>query len=136
MTTMTRTQEMSWWYWLATGLLLAGALAGCPLGFAPAIGLTVVQTLHYLAREGSVKAFPVQVRIGYLLWMLAGLWGPLGFFHWIQLAGTAASVLVDYCPMARMLSLLPWNRRSPLTVRLVWWTFLRPPVRGSILDAV
>jgi len=134
MNMMTRTQEMSWWYWPATGLLLAGALADCPLGFAPAIGLTVVQTLHYLAREGSVTAFPVQVRIGYLLWMLAGLWEPLGFFHWIQLAGTTASVLVDYCPMARMLSLLPWNRRSPLTLRSVLWTFLRPPVRGSILD--
>ncbi|MGE5154984.1 MAG: hypothetical protein ACM3ST_13335 [Bdellovibrio bacteriovorus] len=132
---MTRVTEIAWWYWLVTGLLLAAALAGCPLGFAPALGVTAVQTLHYLLREGSPKAFPVQVRTGYLLWMLAGLWQPLGFFHWIQLAGTTTAVLVDYCPMARLLSLLPWNRRSPLNVRLVAWTFLRPPVRGSILDA-
>lgn len=133
---MTRMNEIAWWYWLVTGVLLAGALAGYPLGFAPAIGLVLLQILHFRLREGSLTAFPVQVRVGYLLWMLAGLWAPLGFFHWIQLAGTSAAVLVDYCPMARMLSLLPWNRRQPFSLRLVVRTFLRPPVRGSILDAV
>ncbi|MEJ2325437.1 MAG: hypothetical protein P8Y25_00900 [Chromatiaceae bacterium] len=133
---MSHLRTIAWWYWLVTGVLLAGALTGCPLGFAPPIGLTLVHTLHFVRREGSMKAFPVQVRIGYLLWMLAGLWAPLGFFHWIQLSGTTAAVLVDYCPMARMVSLLPWNRRSPLTWRLVVRTFLQPPVRGSILSAV
>jgi len=60
---------------------------------------------------------------------------PLGFLHWIQLAGTTAMVLVDYCPGARLVSLMPWNRRVPLTLGLVVRTFVRPPVRGSILDA-
>jgi hypothetical protein len=133
---MSRLREIAWWYWLVTGLLLGAALAGWPLGFAPPIALTLVHTLHLLGRERTLQAFPVQVRIGYLLWMLAGLWAPLGFFHWIQLAGTSAAVLIDYCPMARMVSLLPWNRRSPLTWRLVVRTFLQPPVRGSILGAV
>jgi len=59
----------------------------------------------------------------------------LGFLHWIQLAGTTAMVLVDYCPGARLVSLMPWNRRVPLTLGLVVRTFVRPPVRGSILDA-
>ncbi len=133
---MNRVQELSWWYWLATGVLLGGALWACPLGVAPVIGLTLVQTLHYLAREGSFKAFPVQVRLGYLVLLLAGLWGPLGFVHWMQLVGTAAVVLVDYCPLARLLSLMPWNRRTALNLALVIRTFLRPPVRGSILDAM
>jgi hypothetical protein len=35
-----------------------------------------------------------------------------------------------------MLSLLPWNRRSPLSMRRLLKTFLHPPVRGRILDAV
>jgi hypothetical protein len=34
------------------------------------------------------------------------------------------------------LSLLPWNRRQPLTVGLVRRTFLSAPVRGSIVDAL
>jgi hypothetical protein len=116
--------------------LVTGTLAGGRLGFAPPIVLTLVHTLHFLRREGTVKAFPVQVRIGYLLWMLAGLWGSLGFFYWILLAGTGASVLADYCLMARIVSLLPWYRRAPLTWRLVVRTFRRPPVPGSILGAV
>ncbi len=132
---MNRIQRVSWWYWLANGVLLAAGLSGCPLGMAPAIGLAAVQVLHFGVRERSPRAFPVQVRIGYLVWMLAGLWSPLAFFHWIQLAGTAMAVLLDYCPMARMLSLLPWNRRRPLTWRLVASTFIQPPVRGSILSA-
>jgi hypothetical protein len=115
---------------------LAGALLGCPLGLMATIGLTVVQTLNFLVREGSFKAFPVQVRLGYLLLLLAGLFQPLGLVHWIQFAGTIAVVLVDYCPLARLLSQMPWNRRTTLSLALVTLTFLRPPVRGSILDAV
>jgi len=132
---MNRVRELFWWYWLVTGVLLAAALWGWPLGSTPVLGLTVVQTLHFRLREGSIRAFPGQVRIGYLAWMLAGSWQPLGFFLWIQLAGTTAMVLFDYCPMARVVSLLPWNRSTPLSLHLVVRTFLRPPVRGSILDA-
>ncbi len=123
-------------YWLATGLLLAAALSPLPPGFTPVIVLSLIQILHFLARSGGPAAFPVQVRTGYLLWLLAGLWAPLGFFHWIQLVGTFASVTVDYCPMARLVSLLPWNRRHPLSLHRVIRTFLHPPVRGSILDVV
>ena len=45
-------------------------------------------------------------------------------------------VLVGYCPLARMLSLLPWNRRQPLSVALVRRTFLSAPVSGSIVEAM
>lgn len=130
-----RMQTIEWWYWLATGLLLAAALSPRPPGFVPVIGLTLLHNLHFLMRADGRLTFPVQVRIGYLLWMLTGLWSPLGFFHWIQLAGTFAAVTVDYCPMARLVSLMPWHRHEPLTLRLVLRTFLRAPVAGSILDA-
>jgi hypothetical protein len=130
---MSRFNQLSWWYWLATDLLLGAALWGGGPGFAPVVGLTLLQTLHYRVREGSWSAFPVQVRVGYLLWLLAGLWPPLSWFHWIQLAGTTAMVLADYCPLARMVSLLPWNRRAPLSPRLVWRTFTSPPIH-SIRD--
>jgi hypothetical protein len=54
----------------------------------------------------------------------------------VQLVGTWAMVLVGYCPLARALSLLPWNRRQPLSADLVRRTFLSPPVRGSIVEAM
>jgi hypothetical protein len=132
---MKRFNDLSWWYWTATALLLAGSLAGCPLGLTPVVALVLVQVAHFTLRTGEPTSFPVQVRLGYLAMLLAGLWGPLGFFHWIQMAGTLAAITVDYCLMARMVSLLPWNRSAPIDGRLIRRTFFSRPVAGSILSA-
>ena len=51
--------------------------------------------------------------------LLAGLWPPLSFLHWIQLIGTTARVTTGYCLLARLLSLLPWNRSEKLSGRLI-----------------
>jgi hypothetical protein len=134
--TMFLNREMHWWYWAATDVLLIGGLSDCPLGFWPVIGLTVVQVLHYFGREGSLSAFPVQVRLGYLGLLLLGQWDVFYFVYWVQLAGTTAMVLVDYCALARFLSLMPWNRREPLSLSLVLRTFLSPPVKGNILQGL
>jgi hypothetical protein len=131
---MNRFREMDWWYWLVTDGLLIGHLAGWRWGVYPAIALTVIQAAHYLHQEHRIAAFPVQVRLGYLLLLVLGTFSPLGFIHWIQLAGTTAVVTVGYCPLARVLVLMPWNRSGPLTTTLVWHTITLPPVSGSILD--
>jgi len=131
---MNRFKEMDWWYWLVTDALLIGCLADWRWGALPVIALTVIQAVHYLHRERRIMAFPVQVRLGYLLLLVLGTIPPLGFIHWIQLAGTTAVVTVGYCPLARILALMPWNRRRPLTAMLVWNTIVSPPVAGSILD--
>jgi len=81
------------------------------------------------AREGELAAFPVQVRAAYLALLVAGLYPPLGFIHWVQLVGTWAMVLVGYCPLARALSLLPWNRSQPLSAALVRRTFVSAGAR-------
>jgi hypothetical protein len=96
----------------------------------------VAQAAHFLLREGRPSAFPVQVRVGYLGLLLAGQWDPLYFVYWVQLVGTTAMVAFDYCPLARALSLMPWNRQQPLSARLVLRTFLAPPVKGSILQGL
>jgi hypothetical protein len=54
----------------------------------------------------------------------------------MQLAGTSALLAFDYCPLARTLALMPWNRRVPLSGRLVLRVFLTPPVPGSALALV
>ncbi len=133
---MTRLRDIKWWYWLVTAILLVGAVAGHRAAIAAAIALTAVQLVHFAARERAPTAFPVQVRAAYLALLVAGLIPPLGFIHWVQLVGTWAMVLVGYCPLARALSLLPWNRRQPLSAALVRRTFLSPPVRGSIVAAM
>jgi hypothetical protein len=133
---MNRTQQTSWLYWAVTDALLIAAVLGWEAGFAAVIGLTAIQVVHFMLRERSASSFPVQVRVGYLALLLAGQWGPLYFIYFIQIIGTTAMVLFDYCPLARFLSLMPWNRREPFSMDLVKRTVLSPPVRGNILQGL
>ena len=74
----------------------------------------------------------MQVRLAYLAMLAAGLWEPLRVLHWIQFLGTAAFVLTGYCLLARVLSLMPWNRAEPLSAALVARTFFSPPTWGDV----
>jgi hypothetical protein len=127
-------RSIAWWYWLITvGLLMAG-IAGWTVGFTLAIGLTVVQMIHFALRNRSLRSFPVQVRFGYLLLLLLALPHHLQWIYWIPMIGTWAQVLFGYCAMARMVSLLPWNRTGKFSFSLLKQTFLSVPVRGNILQ--
>ncbi len=128
--------DLGWRYWAATVPLLAARFGGWEPALPLALTLTAVQLLHFRIRTGDARSFPVQVRAAYLGLLIAGTWPPLAFLHAIQLVGTTAMVTVGYCPLARCVSLLPWNRRQPLTLALVKRTFLSAPVRGSILAAI
>jgi hypothetical protein len=86
--------------------------------------LCAVQIGHVIWLTRGVTAFPVQVRVAYLAMLISGLWGPLQWIHWVQLAGTTARVLVGYCLLARTLSLAPWNRWQPVSFALIRRTFL------------
>lgn len=132
---MHRLRHSSWWWWLATGGALAAHLAGWAPGLPVAMALTALRGIELTVRERSATAFPVQVRIGYLAILAAGSWPPLVFLHYLQLAGTIALLVFDYCPLARIVSLLPWNRRGPLTLALVRRTFFSRPVQGSVQHA-
>ena len=131
---MVNYQETSWQYWFVTATLLTAGVAGYPIGFLLAIGLTVVQLIHFAIREGSVSAFPVQVRFWYLVLLLVALPEPVQILYWVPAVGTWAQVIFGYCAMARMVSLLPWNRSEGLSFGLVKKTFFSRPVRGNILQ--
>lgn len=120
---MTTIHDLSWWYWFLTAGLLGAGLFGWPSGVFLAMVLCAVQIAHVIRLTRDVTAFPVQVRVAYLAMLNAGLWEPIQWIHWIQLAGTTARVLVGYCLLARMLSLAPWNRWQPLTFALIKRTF-------------
>lgn len=129
-------RSISWWYWLATVGLLTAGVSGWPAGFAFAIGLTVIQLIHFSMRERSLIAFPIQVRLAYLLLLLIALPENLQWLYWIPTIGTWAQVLFGYCAMARAVSLLPWNRKQPFSFALLEQTFLSAPVRGNILQGL
>jgi hypothetical protein len=127
-----RFPDVAWWYWAALVALLA-AKPLWPAAALAAVGLGVVQAVHFYAREERIGALQVQVRLAFLALLLAGLWAPFAFLHWLMLAGTTARVAFDYCPLARTLALTPWNRTRPLTLGLVRRAYFTPPVAGSIL---
>lgn len=127
-------RESSWWYWLVTVLFLTAGVAGWAEGFLFAIGMTVIQIVHYGTQQGSLSAFPLQVRLGYLLLLLAALPEALRWLFWIPMIGTWAQILFGYCTMARFVSLMPWNRAEPLSLGLLKRTFLSAPVRGSVMQ--
>jgi hypothetical protein len=114
-------------YWAATAALLALALAGVSGALVAVLALTVVQAAHMLRIHGRLAAPAVQTRVAYFVLLAAGLWPPLALVHWLQLAGTAAAVTVDYCPMARALSLAPWNRRGAPSLADIAAAFFTPP---------
>jgi hypothetical protein len=128
-------RALSWWYWLAIVACLTAGVSGWPTGFLFAIGLAALQLVHFIVRERSIAAFPIQVRLGFLLALLLFISLPetLHWLFWLPTIGTWTTVLFGYCPMARIVSLLPWNRREAFSLGLFKRTFISAPVRGSIL---
>jgi hypothetical protein len=123
-------------YWQITALLLAAHFAGWSAGLPLAMALTLLQVGHFGWYRRDLLAFEVQVRAGYLGFLLAGTLPGCWPLHVIQFVGVNAFVVAEYCLMARLLALAPWNRSRPLTAALLRLALLSPPVRGSIVDAV
>ena len=126
-------RDVAWWYWLASWALIVSGLAGWKAGFYLVIGLSFFQIIHYAVWEKSAVSFPVQVRIVFFIFTLLALLKPLHFLYFIPAVGLAARVLVNYCFMARAVSLLPWNRSEPLSLELIRRRIFTPPVDGSVL---
>ena len=131
---MLEVKDIGWWYWLVTVCLLSAALLGWVDGFLWATALTAFQIVFYLVRENKISAFPVQVRIGYLLLLLIALPEPMQLIYWIPVIGTWAQVIFGYCTMARLVSMMPWNSSEPFSLLSVKKVFLTPPIRGSVLQ--
>jgi len=133
---MIRYRELSWWYWTGTALLLVAGLAGRRDALVLVSVVSVVHLLHFGIRNRSLAAFPVQVRLAYAgLTLAAQVDATQGLFVALT-AGTLALVLFGYCPLARMLSLMPWNRQAPLSWALVLYTAMAAPTRGSFSEEI
>lgn len=129
-------KQLNWWYWFITACLLTAGLAGHQIGFILTIGLSVLQLIHFVLREQSLTAFPVQIRFCFLMLVLVIYIEPLQIVYWLPAVGTWARSIFGYCLMARLLSLLPWNRHDPFSLALAKKAFFSRPVRGSILQGL
>lgn len=128
--------NLIWWYWAATTILLTGVVAGNAQSLQAVIALNAVQVVHFIFREKSLIAFPVQVRITYFGLLFLAQAPFMFWIFWWQLIGTSAMVLFEYCFLARCLSLLPWNKKAIYSLELIKHTFLSPPVKGNVLQGL
>lgn len=126
-------KDPSWWHWALTAPLLAADIAGITYAIEAAIVLCAVMCAYYFLRIGALKPFPVQIRLAYLTWLIGGFIPGFFWMHWIALVGTSAMVTVGYCPLNRMLNLLPFNRNEPLTRALVWRVVVTAPCAGGLV---
>jgi hypothetical protein len=129
-------RKISWWVWAITALCLAAGLKGHAVGFVAAIFISVAQTVVVYLAEAAIFTFPVQVRLAYTGLLIVCQVPSLSWLYWVPTMGTFALVLFGYCLMARILSLLPGNRTEPLSLDLIWRTFITPPVPGNILHGL
>ncbi len=120
-------------WWLAIGVALVAGVLGAPGALVAAIGVTAVHCVHLRAQGHTLRGLPLQVRAVFLALLVAGTWPAFAFVHVLQCGGILGSVVFDYCLLARLLALAPWNRREPFSWPLVRWTLLTPPGPGSIL---
>ena len=130
------TKDMSWWYWLASSACLWVTLSIHPDAYQWALLLGLVQLVHYRFIEGSIKRFPVQIRLAYVIYLLFAMPENLQWILWLPAIGSVARVVFGYCLLARLLALLPLNREVPLSWQYVLNTFFTRPVRGNILQGL
>jgi hypothetical protein len=124
-------RNLSWWVWAITALCLPAGLMGFSSGYY-AIVISAIQTVAFAFREGSLFAFPVQIRLAYTGLLILCQAPSLGWLCWVPTVGTFALVFFGYCLMARILSLLPGNRAESMSLNLLRRTFLTPPVPGNV----
>lgn len=124
--------NLTWVYWAITDILLIVGVSLEPFALKLAIALTALQVVHFYVRAANFSNFALQVRIAYLLLLLVALYPPLFFIFYLQIIGTTAMVLVNYCFLARMMSLMPWNKVEPYSRQLIFNTFFSKPVSGSV----
>ena len=127
-------KRLIWWLWLITWLLLLGGLF--EQSFYPwVVILSALQSLLFLwLFRFRIDPFPVQVRLAYLLWTFLGTYAPgMIFLMYITTVGLPANLFLNYCPLARLMLLMPWNRTEPLSLTFFKRVFLSRPSLGRFV---
>jgi hypothetical protein len=122
-------KRLVWILWFVTWLGLNAGLFE-RVFFEYTVVFSAAHVLLFLSLDRfRVGAFPVQVRIAYFVWVAVGTYVPyMVILMYITLVGLAANLFIGYCPLARMVYLLPWNKEEPISLGLIKRVFLSPPM--------
>lgn len=124
----------TWWGWSASiPLLMTRFLFGRPEPIlAAAVLCGVLLSVDWLRRRGGFSEMSIQIRLGYIGLLLAGLLPWMAWIHAVQLVGTTARVLGGYCLLGRILRMMPWNRVESLTWSRALSLILMAPGSGGL----
>ena len=131
--TPTRVRKaLIWGLWFVTWLGLVGGVFD-HVFFEYVVIFSALHAILFLVLNGfNVGPFPVQVRIAYFAWVAAGTYVPhLNILMYITLVGLATNIFLGYCPLARMMYLMPWNNNEKFSLGLVRRVFLSHPMPGK-----
>ena len=88
--------------------------------------------LFLILFQFNIRPFPVQVRIAYFAWVAVGTYVPhMVVFMYITFVGLATNLFLGYCPLARMVYLLPWNRNEKFSLDLLRRVVFSSPTSGK-----
>lgn len=124
-------KEASWWVWMSIVVLLGFGLAGRQELFLAAGAMSAASAGFHLWKHRSLAPYAVQIRLAYTALLFVCFAPALRWLYWLPAIGTVALLVFGYCLMARVLSLLPWNRIESVTPDLLRRTFLTPPQPGN-----
>ena len=124
-------RRLVWALWFVTWIGLIAGLFSRQF-YEYVVFFSIAQGLLFIWLENfKLIAFPVQVRLAYVVWVAIGTYVPyMTFLMIITTIGLATNLFFGYCPLARSLYLLPINRDEPFSLNLVKRVFLTPPVKG------
>src|SRR5512140_720816 len=120
--------------WILWAITWVGLVAGCfdarawrwVVGFSVAHAAFVLSMVRF-----RPLVFPAQLRIAYAAWVALGTYVPhMTWMMYVATAGVGANLAFNWCPLSRLLYLLPWNREEPFDAGLPWRVFFSKPVPG------
>jgi len=117
---------------IATLGLLGAGIAGFEPAVDAALAVSAVNAAVYLYCDRTPERMAIQIRLVYLVLLVLGSVPPLGFLLELLFVGSATVFMTGYCPLTRVLSLMPWNRQLPLSRSLIVATFVSRHPRSSV----
>jgi hypothetical protein len=118
-------------FWIVEAGLIAGAFID-PLYWEWVVLFSTLHALLFWVLVGfRPLVFPAQLRIVYLIWVAVGTYVPyMSWMMYVTMVGLAANLLAGWCPLSRMIYLLPWNRQQEFNANLFMKTFFSGPSPG------
>ena len=126
-------KDLDWWQWAIVTLLLAAGVTGATWALPAALALCAVMAVGLWGHFGSLTPHAVQLRIASVLVLAVGSLPGMTPLLLVPLTGTLLRTVFGYCPMMRILAILPWNRSLALTRHEAGRILFSWPERGGIL---